>query len=88
MKAKTIESFSFGKVLISTTESLNGYWEAIPEEMRDRLIFQCNSEDEWVKAVNSLLGVAINRYNEEVIDVFNKNFSYSALLEQFKRQLL
>ena len=41
-----------------------------------------------MKAVNSLLGVAINRYNEEVIDVFNKNFSYSALLEQFKRQLL
>lgn len=88
MKVKTVEALSFGKVFVSTSESLNGYWEAVPDGVRDKLIFRCNTADEWVQILNGLLNTKIKRYNKEIIDVFEQNFSYTAQLEKFKEKLL
>lgn len=88
MKVKTIEALSFGKMIISTSESLNGYWEAVPNSLKDKLIFRCNTATEWIDACNKVMNMEIKRYNSEVFDVFNKNFSDKKLLEVFCHRMM
>ena len=83
MKVKTIEAISFGKYLISTSESLNGYWEKIPENLKNEVIFRCNTKQEWIDACNFLLNTKIKKYNEDIFDTFSKYFSAEALKKQF-----
>ena len=87
MKVKTIEALSFGKVIISTTESLNGYWEAVPEELRGKKMFRCNTADEWIAACNNLLDSEIRRYNSDVFNVFVEAFSEDVLQKRFSHSL-
>ena len=87
MKVKTIEALSFGKVIISTTESLNGYWEAVPEALRGKKIFRCNTADEWIVACNSILDSEIRRYNSDVFNVFVEAFSEDVLQKRFSHSL-
>lgn len=87
MKVKTIEALSFGKVIISTTESLNGYWEAVPEVLRGKKIFRCNTADEWIVACNNVLDSEIRRYNSDVFNVFVEAFSEDVLQKRFTHSL-
>lgn len=87
MKVKTIEALSFGKVIISTTESLNGYWEAVPEVLRGKKIFRCNTADEWIVACNNVLDSEIRRYNSDVFNVFVEAFSEDVLQKRFSHSL-
>lgn len=87
MKVKTIEAYSLGKCMISTAESLNGYWEGTPEELRGNLIYRCNTAPEWIEACNFLMKKEIHRFNAEVFEVFKASFSEEALLANFKKQL-
>lgn len=88
MKVKTIEALSFGKIIISTPESLNGYWEAMPETLKGRFIFRCNTADEWTEACNKVMDMETRRYNQEVFDVFAKSFSEAVLLDSFQQHLI
>lgn len=87
MKVKTIEALSFGKVIVSTSESLNGYWEAVPEALRGKKIFRCNTADEWIVACNSILDSEIRRYNSDVFNVFVEAFSEDVLQKRFSHSL-
>lgn len=87
MKMKTIEALAFGKCLVSTSESLNGYWEVIPEDMKNRLIYKCDTEQQWIKACNNLLANDINKLNEEIIVMANKYFSYDYLTKKMRKLL-
>lgn len=87
MKVKTIEALSFGKTIISTTESLNGYWEWIPNTVRNKMIYQCDTADEWISACNQLISSEINRFNIPVFEVFKNYFSYEVLLKSFRKNL-
>ena len=87
MKVKTIEAYSFGKCIISTAESLNGYWEETPEKLKDRLIYRCNTASEWIEACNTKIKEEIRRFNPEVFEVFKVSFSEEALLKRFRTQL-
>lgn len=88
MKVKTIEALSFGKVIISTSESLNGYWEAMPETLQNKLVFRCNTVEEWIDACNNVMKSEVKKYNSEVFDLFRKRFSDEMLLNAFRQRLL
>lgn len=84
MKIKTLEAIAYGKCLISTGESLNGYWEYVPESLRGTLINRCNTAEEWIETTNRLICSKINRMNQEIYDLFVEFFSYERLVEQFR----
>jgi len=87
MKAKTIEAISFGKCFISTNESLNGYWECVPENIRGTLICNCNTPEEWINACNRMIGSRVSRFNQEIFDMFLENFSYESMVKKFRMAL-
>lgn len=88
MKVKTIEALSFGKVIVSTSESLNGYWEKLPARMKNKLVFRCDTVNDWVESCNLLMESEVKKYNEEVFDAFAINFSQEALQNNFEKALL
>lgn len=88
MKVKTIEALSFGKVIVSTSESLNGYWEKLPARMKNKLVFRCDTVNDWVESCNLLMKSEVKKYNEEVFDAFAINFSQEALQNNFEKALL
>ena len=88
MKVKTIEALSFGKVIVSTSESLNGYWEKVPARMKNKLVFRCDTVNDWVESCNLLMKSEVKKYNEEVFDAFAINFSQEALQNNFEKALL
>lgn len=87
MKVKTIEALAFGKCFVSTSESLNGYWEKIPDSVRNRLVFKCDTSDQWIEACNKLLNEEVKKCNEEILDVMRDSFSYETLLDKFRKKL-
>ena len=87
MKVKTIEALSFGKNIISTSESLNGYWEALPDNVRNQFVFKCNTADMWIKNCNMLLNSEIRKFNLSVFNAFQKNFSQETLKRRFEDAL-
>ena len=87
MKVKTLEALSYGKCIVSTSESLNGFWEKTPSALQNKLIFRCNTSDEWINACNSLLQDNICKFNNEIYDLFAEHFSYECMLEQFRQAL-
>lgn len=87
MKVKTIEAISFAKCIISTSESLNGYWEVIPDNIKNNLIYRCNTAEEWIEACNALINRSVKKYNEEIFDMFEKYFAYDVMLAEFHSSL-
>lgn len=87
MKVKTIEAISFAKCIISTSESLNGYWEVVPDNIKNNLIYRCNTAEEWIEACNALINRSVKKYNEEIFDMFEKYFAYDVMLAEFHSSL-
>lgn len=87
MKVKILEAFSFAKCLVSTSESLNGYWEALPDTLKNDIVHKCDTVEEWVSALNKLAKSNVKKYNEDLFDVFKRNFSYEVMLAAFRKQL-
>lgn len=88
MKIKTLEALAFGKCIVSTEESLNGYWEEIPSKLKDTLIFRCNSADEWIRTCNQLLEKGdMKKYYDEVYIVFIEHFEYTVMKQNFMKAL-
>lgn len=87
MKVKTIEAISFAKCIISTSESLNGYWEVIPDNIKNNLIYRCNTAEEWIEACNALINRSVKKYNEEIFHMFEKYFAYDVMLAEFHSSL-
>lgn len=87
MKVKTIEALSFGKMLISTSESLNGYWERTPESICNKLIYRCNTAEEWIAACNTVISNPVKRFNEEIYQLFMDEFSDSVLKDRFYQHI-
>ena len=87
MKVKTLEAVSYAKCLIGTTESLHGFWEKIPLSIRDSIVYQCDAEEDWIKALNDMLHKRVYKFNTELYEVYRKFFSYEAMLRQFQENL-
>ena len=87
MKIKTLEAIAYGKCFVSTSESLNGYWECIPENIRGLLICNCNITEEWTSACNKMIESTICKFNQEIYEVFLAHFSYESMVKRFRNAL-
>ena len=85
MKLKTVEAMSYGKMIIATEESLQGFWESINTSMRNKMIFKLDEPDEWIDTINKLSTTTIKKYNEEVFELFDNNYSYESLVSKYTK---
>lgn len=88
MKVKTMEAVSFAKCIIGTSESLRGFWEKMDENVKGQIVFQCDTADEWINAMNRMLDAPTAKYNPALDNIFKKYFSYNALKGMFKEHLI
>lgn len=78
MKTKTVEALSYGKVIVSTDEGMQGFWEELDSNIQGNIVFNTNDPTEWIGILNNLSKVEINRFNESVFNVYKKRFSLEA----------
>lgn len=84
MKVKTAEALSYGKRFIGCTESLEGYWEDMPDAIRNRKVFRCNDPQEFAKTVDM---VAKDEYcvnDKEVKKWADSCYSYAANFNRYR----
>lgn len=84
MKSKTVEALSFGKIFVGTEESLFGFWEEMDSDIRGKTCYQCNTPEEWIQTINNLAKDDIQKFNEDVFELFKAKFSYDVIREQLK----
>lgn len=78
MKMKTAEALSAGKYVIGTDEGFTGFWEYIPDALKNQKLFLCNTSEEWINTINSVCQNDINRFNEEIFCVYEEHNSIEA----------
>lgn len=92
MKVKTAEAFSYGKCFVGTDESLMGYIENTDEKSRERYIFCANTATEFVYAISKLQRMKalgqISKRNQEVIEIFRKNYSITSAAKYLQGLLI
>ena len=82
MKVKICEALMFGKIILATREALIGY-DLDPEKMGA----VCNTELEFVNAINKLSYSNENRFNMYNRNCFLKKYSFKATLKNFNEVL-
>ena len=87
MKVKTVEAVSYGKCIVGSSESLHGYWEKMPDSVRENVVFQCDKADEWIHALETLGAQDTRKFNENLFDIYRSYFSYEAMLKLFEKEL-
>ena len=78
MKVKTAEAFSYGKVFVGLEESLVGYWEEIPENLKNKVIFKVTDEQDFAMVLNNLARSEFDKCNTPVIQWAKENYSQEA----------
>ena len=78
MKVKTAEAFSFGKIFVGLDESLMGYWEIIPNSIKNNLIFNVSNEQEFADVLNKLATYEFDKCNDSIIQWAKANYSQDA----------
>lgn len=87
MKTKTAEAFQYGKLLVATTESYEGYAENIPQSMWNRLCWLADDSETYIKILNMLAETRIRKYNNELCELYKANYSLQAGVERMRKIL-
>lgn len=87
MKAKSIEAISLGKCFVGNDESLAGFWEEMDDTVKNQVIFNCATAEDWIQTINTLSGQEIHKFNPALYEIFLKKFSYERTKEDFRRIL-
>lgn len=87
MKAKSIEAISLGKCFVGNDESLAGFWEEMDDTVKNQIIFNCATPEDWIQTLNALSGQEIHKFNPALYKIFLNKFSYERTKEDFKRVL-
>lgn len=82
MKVKTCEALMFGKNIIGTTESFEGY-EVEPEKVGAL----CNTKEEFIDSINRICSVQRDKFNNYSRNYFLDKYSFEATLTSFKKIL-
>lgn len=80
MKVKTCEAMMYGKNILGTTETFEGY-EVDPNQC-GRL---CNTPEEYIAAIKDLATHPVKRYNEYSRNIFLEKYSIDSTLNVFKK---
>ena len=87
MKAKSIEAISLGKCFVGNDESLAGFWEEMDDTVKNQVIFNCATAEDWIQTINMLSEQKIYKFNLALYEIFLKKFSYERTKEDFRRIL-
>jgi polysaccharide biosynthesis protein PslH len=82
MKVKTCEALMFGKNIIGTSESFEGY-SIVPDEVGAL----CNTQDEFIEAINRICSVERDKFNGKSRNYFLQLYSFEATLGRFNEML-
>lgn len=89
MKVKTAVALSYGKTFLGSTESLVGYWDTVPDTLRNNGIYLCKDERDFAEIINDLYHVdfEINRLDiqswEHGLCSYEANFAIFKKLFEF-----
>lgn len=80
MKTKTAEAMMYGKTIVGTRESFEGY------DIDNENIYECNSSEAFIETLNRLNSTgAISRFNQGVRDIFLRSYTLDSALAQFRQ---
>jgi len=79
MKVKTCEALMYGKQIIGTTESFEGYNLNL-----SKVGAVCNTKEDFISAINKISAGGVKRFNSYNRDSFLKNYSFEATLKLFR----
>ncbi|MFR6143734.1 MAG: hypothetical protein ACLUJM_13490 [Finegoldia sp.] len=82
MKTKTAEALSYGKYIIGTEESLIGYWENVPENLKNNGIYRCVNDIQFSETINLLYHATFATCNKSIQDYVYSQFSYEICLKK------
>jgi polysaccharide biosynthesis protein PslH len=77
MKVKVAEAMAFGKMIVGSNESYEGYQEKIPDDYWDEYVFRANTADEFLTKIRAVLSMddAKHHYNSEIRALYDEGFS-------------
>ena len=78
MKIKTAEAISYGKMFLGSSESLYGYWEEILDDLKGKVVFKCDTAEEYLNSFNKIDEKPICKKNEELITLYDRLYSENA----------
>ena len=78
MKTKIAESAAYGKTVLGTSEALVGY-----EKFEGKICIRCNNEIDYINSIKNYKQII--SVEEEVLEIFNKNYSIEAMSLNFSR---
>ncbi len=87
MKTKTAEAFQYGKKIIATSESYEGYKEFIPESFWGKYCWMAQTAEEFISAVEELMKNKEKSFNREIYEFF-QNYYSSAAGERYMRMII
>ena len=87
MKVKVAEAIAYGKIVIGSDESYEGYQEKIPDIYWNKFFYRANSAEEFVDKINIALNSDPNmlHFNREIREVYEENFSEQYAEKQISR---
>lgn len=77
MKVKVAEAMAFGKIIVGSNESYEGYQEKIPENYWDALFYRANTADEFTAKIYKALNLSDNKhhFNPKIRELYESGFS-------------
>lgn len=84
MKVKTAEALSYGKYFVGCTESLEGYWEGIPDNLRNHKIYKCDDAKGFAGAINDIAKTEFYINDIEIKKWADLNYSYQANSKKYR----
>ena len=85
MKIKTAEAISYGKVFVGSTESLHGYYEEMPKSIINKLIFQCDTVEDYLKAFSEIADREVEKQNNVLVELYKTKYSSAASYNIMKK---
>lgn len=84
MKYKTAEALSYGKTFIGLKESLIGYWEYIPDDIKNQGIYVCENEVDFCQRINELGNLTFKKCRLNIKEFVESICSYEVVFKKFK----
>ncbi len=77
MKVKVAEAMAFGKIVVGSNESYEGYQEKIPENYWNTLFYRANTADEFTAKINKVLNLSDDKhhFNPKIRELYESGFS-------------
>lgn len=77
MKVKVAEAMAFGKIIVGSNETYEGYQEKIPENYWDTLFYRANTADEFATKIYEALNLGDDKhhFNPKIRELYESGFS-------------